>query len=66
MFQPDHEAVLYGYLKRGSLEVVAINQALESKSEAPVILRISRRQDMNPNQFEIKSVIERGWLEARK
>jgi hypothetical protein len=66
MFQPDHEAVLYGYLKRGSLEVVAINQALESKSEAPVILRIFRRQDMNPNQFEIKSVIERGWLEARK
>lgn len=66
MFQPDHDAVLYGYMKRGSLEAVAINQAMESKSEAAVILRLHRSPESSANQFEIKSVIERGWLEARK
>lgn len=66
MFQPDHDAVLYGYMKRGSLEAVAINQAMESKSEAAVILRLYRSPESPANQFEIKSVIERGWLEARK
>jgi hypothetical protein len=66
MIQPDHDGVLYGYVKRGTPEALAIVETLQAGSDAPVILQISRRESMRKNQYQIDRIIARGWLEPRK
>lgn len=65
MLQPDHDAILYGYVRRGSPEAIALAEITQAKSNAPVTLQIARKESMRINQYQIQKVMASGWLEAR-
>lgn len=58
--------VIYGYARKNSAAYLALEDILSIKPNVPVILEISRDAEMLPTQFEIKKVIERGWVESHK
>lgn len=58
--------VIYGYARKNSAAYLALQDILSIKPNIPVILEISRDAEMLPSQYEIKKVIERGWVESKK
>lgn len=60
----EQSGVIYGYARKNSATYLALEGILSNKPNVPVILEISRNSEMLPTQYEIKKVIERGWVET--
>jgi hypothetical protein len=58
--------VIYGYARKSSAAYLALEDVLSAKPNVPVILEIAREAEMLPSQYEIKKVMERGWVESQK
>ena len=63
MFPGDFEK-LQGYVKLDSPSHLALKDVMRDRKAASVLLEISRSSSMLPKQYEIKSVLAKGWVES--
>lgn len=61
---PDHSDIVYGYVPPQSPAFLDIVEILRVSDPADMMLEISRDAGMNRKQFEIRSVIAKGWVES--
>ena len=64
MLFPGNYEKLQGYVKLDSPSHQALKELMRYRKAASVLLEISRSTSMLPKQYEIKSVIAKGWVES--